>query len=104
MEEFQIKRGFTKDLDKNMVQQLIECFNVEPVEADGHYTITFGALKRFDVSLGTSGKTVVIDIEADPSIEDDQLILDTIRRRNAYLLAVTGFSAKERVKKAKKIE
>lgn len=104
MEEFQIKRGFTKDLDKNMVQQLIECFNVEPVEADGHYTISFGALNRFDVSLGTAGKSIIVDIEADPSAGDDQVILDTIRRRNTYLLAVTGFSAKERAKKAKKIE
>ena len=104
MEEFQIKRGFTKDLNQNMVQQLVECFNVEPVEADGHYTITFGALKRFDVSLGSAGKSIVVDIEADPSISDDQLILDTIRRRNTYLQAVTGFTSKERVKKAKKIE
>jgi len=104
MEEFQIKRGYTKELKNTMVQQLIECFNAEPVEVDGHYTIAFGAIKKFDVSLGSTGKSLVVDIEADASVSDDEVILDTIRRRNAYLQAVTGFSAKERVKKAKKIE
>lgn len=86
-----------------MVEQLKECFGVEPKNKDGHYQIIFGALKVLDASLGADGKSVIIRTESDLTVSDE-VILDTNRRFRKYLDAVTGYNTKERVKKAKTVE
>jgi len=86
-----------------MVEQLRECFETEPNQKDGHYQIRFGALKVLDASLGADGKSVIIMTESDLTVSDE-VILDTNRRFRKYLDAVTGYSTKERVKKAKTVE
>lgn len=101
MQEYPIKRGYTKDFEKKMVEGLEKYFNCEPQESEGHYRIQFGALKRLEVSAGKNGKTMVVDTESDRTIENDEVILDTNRRFRQYLQYVTGYSAKERAKKMK---
>jgi hypothetical protein len=64
------------------------------------YRISYGALKRLDVKAGAGGKTVMIDTESDMNVTDE-VIIDTNKRFRKYLDAVTGFSTKERVKRAK---
>lgn len=100
MQEYPIKRGLTKDLDARAVAELKNCFGVEPKKTEKGYRIAFGALKRLDVIIGAGGKTVTIDTESDVST-DDAVIIDTNKRFRKYLDAVTGFSTKERVKRAK---
>jgi hypothetical protein len=91
MQEYQIKRGYTKQLRDSMVQGLRDQFEIEPViSTDNHYTISYGALLR-----------LVVDTEADRDA-DDEVIIDTNRRFRSYLQQVTGYTAKERAKKAKK--
>jgi hypothetical protein len=103
MQEYPVKRGFTKDLRETIVEKLKEHFGTE-ISCEGeHYRISFGALKSLDVSPGTGGKTLVIDTESDISVNDD-VILDTNRRFRRFLDDVTGYSTKERVKKAKTAE
>lgn len=100
MQEYQIKRGYTKQLAESMVQGLRDQFETEPaVSADGHYTITYGALQRLEVWSGEKGKTLIVDTEADKNA-DDETIIDTNRRFRNYLQQVTGYTAKERAKKA----
>jgi hypothetical protein len=103
MQEYPVKRGFSKNLPVTMVEQLRECFETEPNQKDGHYQIRFGALKVLDASLGADGKSVIIMTESDLTVSDE-VILDTNRRFRKYLDAVTGYSTKERVKKAKTVE
>lgn len=86
-----------------MVDQLKECFGAEPEHVDGHYLITYGALKILDVSLGAGGKSIIIRTESDLTVSDEA-ILDTNKRFRKYLDNVTGYSTKERVKKAKTVE
>ncbi len=86
-----------------MVEQLKECFGVEPENKDGHYQIRYGALKVLDASLGAEGKSVIIRTESDLTVSDEA-ILDTNRKFRKYLDAITGYSTKERVKKAKTVE
>ena len=86
-----------------MVEQLKECFGVDPKYNDGHYQVSFGALRLLDASLGAEGKSVIIRTESDLTVSDEA-ILDTNRRFRKYLDAVTGYSTKERVKKAKTVE
>jgi hypothetical protein len=100
MQEYPVKRGFTKDLSTRIVTELRNCFGVDPVQSGALFRIRYGALKRLDVKAGADGKTVIIDTESDMNVSDD-VIIDTNRRFRSYLDAVTGFSTKERVKRAK---
>ncbi|KLK88289.1 hypothetical protein SZ63_04405 [Methanoculleus sediminis] len=100
MQEYQIKRGYTKQLAESMIQGLRDQFGIEPRAAeDGHYIISYGALLRLEVWVGTGGKTLIVDTEAGKDA-DDETIIDTNRRFRNYLQQVTGFTAKERAKKA----
>jgi hypothetical protein len=101
MQEYQVKRTSLKSLPVAMVDQLKECFGAEVSEKDGHYQIRYGALKRMEVALGPGAKTLVVDTESDTGASDETII-DTNRRFRIYLEKVTGFTAKERLKKAKK--
>jgi hypothetical protein len=102
MQEYPIKRGYTKEFKKRMVDGIEKYFEIKPDESEGHYHIKYGALKRLEVFVGESGKTFVVDTISDLNIDDDEVILDTNRRFRDYLKYVTGFSAKERAKKLKK--
>ena len=76
---------------------------MEP-EKNGHsYRIRFGALKRLEATCGAGGKTLRVNTESDTSASDD-VIIDTNRRFRKFLDAATGFSTKERVKRAKSVE
>lgn len=100
MQEYPIKRGLTRDLEIRAATELKNCFGAEPVKTEKGYRIQFGALKRLDVMFGPGSKSVIIDTESDLGAADD-VIIDTNRRFRKYLDAVTGFSTKERVKRAK---
>jgi len=102
MQEYPIKRGLTKDLEARVVAELKNCFGAEPRKTDTGYRIASGALKRLDVTIGAGGKSVFIDTESDLSASD-AAIIDTNRRFRKFLDAVTGFSTKERVKRAKSV-
>ena len=100
MQEYPIKRGLTKDLRERMESELKNCFGIQPAESAGVFRIRYGALKRLDVKAGSGNKTVIIDTESDMTVTDE-VILDTNKRFRKFLDAVTGFSTKERVKRAK---
>jgi hypothetical protein len=103
MQEYPVKRGFSKNLPATLVEQLKECFGVEPTHKDGHYQISYGALKVLDAAIGVEGKSVIIRTESDLTVSDET-ILDTNKRFRKYLDAVTGYSTKERAKKAKTVD
>jgi len=102
MEEFEVKRGSTKDLASRIPVELSRHFGCEPEPAGDGYAISCGAIRRLVATPGPGGKTLRVEIETDTSVEDDAVILATIRKRNAFLEGATGFSAKERVKRSKK--
>jgi hypothetical protein len=102
MQEYPVKRGFTKDLDTRIAVELKNCFGVEPEKTEKGYRIKSGALKRLDVYAGADGKSVIIDTQSDLSAADD-VIIDTNKRFRKYRDVITGFSTKERVKRAKSV-
>ncbi|WP_301664347.1 DUF5611 family protein [Methanoculleus frigidifontis] len=102
MQEYSIKRGYGKNLAENMVQGLRDQFGIEPEESDGHYVVSYGALKRLEVWTGEKGKTLIVDTESRTDV-DDETIIDTNRRFRRYLEQATGYNSKERAKKAKKM-
>lgn len=103
MQEYPIKRGLTKDLEARAVAELKNCFGVEPEKTPKGYRVKAGALKRLDVTIGAGSKSVIIDTESDIT-SSDEVIIDTNKRFRKFLDAVTGFSTKERVKRAKSVE
>ena len=100
MQEYPIKRGLTKDLPGRVVTELKNCFGVEPTKSGPAYRISHGALKRLDITVGQGEKSVIIDTDSDKNASDE-VILDTNKRFRKFLDAITGFSTKERVKRAK---
>ena len=101
MQEFQVKRGHTGDLAGEVEKAFSECFGVRPEKAEGGYAITHGALARMEVRIGEGGKSITVDTVSKRDA-DEATILDTNRRFRTFLDRVTGFSSKERVKRAKK--
>jgi len=102
MQEYAIKRGLTKGLDTRIVAELKNCFGVDPEKIGKGYRIKSGALKRLDVTVGAGGKSIIIDTESDLTASDE-IIIDTNKRFRKYLDVITGFSTKERVKRAKSV-
>lgn len=100
MQEYPVKRGFAKDLDTTLVEGLRQCFGTEVHRQGDHYQIRYGALTLLDVTIGKAGKSVIVTTESDKGATDE-VILDTNRRFRRFLDVVTGYTTKERVKKAK---
>ena len=102
MQEYPIKRGLTKDLEPRVIAELKNSFGKDAEKTGKGYRIGSGALKRLDVIIGTGGKTLIIDTESDMNVSDE-VIMDTNKRFRKFLDAATGFSTKERVKRAKSV-
>jgi len=104
MQEYPVKRTHIKVLPENITAKITEHFGAAPVEKDGWFTISYGALESMQVKLGDAKKSIIIATVSKQGIEDEQVILDTNKRFRRYLDDVTGYSTKERVKKAKSVE
>ena len=108
MQEYEVKRGNTADLDDRIKAGFADIFQVSPKEADGHYIISYGSMKKLEVWAGEKNKTVLVDTETDdkvmelPDEEFDKITLDTNKKFRQFLDLVTCFTTKERVKRAKK--
>ena len=77
-------------------------FETEP--AVSRTATTLSATERSCVlrSGRCRGQTLIVDTESKKDV-DDETIIDTNRRFRNYLQQVTGYTAKERAKKAKKM-
>lgn len=104
MQEYPIKRTHVKVLPENITGKIVEHFGISPVETDGRWKISYGALESMEVWMGEGKKSIIISTTSRQGIEDEQIILDTNKRFRRYLDDVTGYSTKDRVKKAKTVE
>ncbi len=108
MQEYEVKRGNTKDLEDRIKAGFSDVFQTEPVMEAGHYSISYGSMKKLEVWAGEKNKTVNVDTVTDadvlamPDEKADVIILDTNKRFRQFLDLVTCFNTKERVKRAKK--
>jgi len=101
MQEYQVKRGHTNDLGGEVERAFSECFGVRPEKGGEGYVVSFGALARMTVRIAEGGKAITVDTVSRRDA-DEATILDTNRRFRTFLDRVTGFTSKERVKRAKK--
>ncbi len=99
MKEYKLKRGSTPDMDR-IHECLTESFPSEVTKEDGKFVTSYGVLSSLTVWL--EGKKLAVDTVSDTTLTDDELILDSNKRFRDFLLKATGYTAKERLKQAKK--
>ena len=78
---------------------LQDSFQVPVTEEDGKLIVSYGALQRVEASI--VDKKLCVDTTPNPNVPDEE-ILETNRRFRKFLDDATGYTAKQRVSKAKK--
>jgi hypothetical protein len=97
MQVLDIKRGHFKTLEDGGLEKIMEnAFGELEMEGD-KIKANYGAMKPITVWI-KSKKELCVDIVTDKDV-DDEVAMKTIRAKNDFLQAVTGFSAKERSKR-----
>ncbi|HMB45706.1 MAG TPA: DUF5611 family protein [Candidatus Methanoperedens sp.] len=98
IKEYSFKRGFSQDIGRTR-SVLEKNFPAKVKEENGKLTITYGAFSRLTVSI--ENKKLSVDSESNKEIKDNE-VLDTNKRFRIFLEETTGYTAKERLKQAKK--
>ncbi len=96
IQAYTFKRGFKKDAPQRVAQALEECFDTAITVHDNEYTLSYGALSTLTVIVG---EQLLIDTESRSDVPDDVMV-DTNRRFREFLERATGYTAKQRAKKA----
>lgn len=97
--EYNFKRGY-KPENERIRSILEEVFETKPAESNGKMTVSYGAIK--EVKAWVQDKKLCVETQSDLSVKDEKLILDTNKRFRDFLEEATGYTAKERLKMAKK--
>ncbi len=97
MRAYEMRRGHAKNLEGDKLRAIAaETFG--SADTDGEkVVVSFGAIDR--LTAWTDGKQLFVDLVMKTGVPDD-VATDTISRNNRFLEAATGYSAKERAKKA----
>jgi hypothetical protein len=97
--EYTFKRGYKPDGER--IRDIIkETFEISPSEDDGKMTVSYGAIK--EMKAWVKDKKLHVETQSDLSVKDEKLIMDTNKRFRDFLEESTGYTAKERLKMAKK--
>jgi hypothetical protein len=96
VQEYVFKRGFKKGAHERVLEALTDCFGVEVKEHDGEYVLSYGALQKLTIRISD---TLLVETESMEGVPD-VLIVDTNTRFRCFLEKATGYTAKQRAKKA----
>jgi hypothetical protein len=100
LKEYDIKRGHFKNIDGEKLKELLEETFGEVKLEDDKFMIKYGALQPL-IAWIKSKNILCVDTHMETKISEEE-INETIKRFNRFLESATGFTAKERVKRAKK--
>ncbi|ADE37061.1 DUF5611 family protein [Methanohalophilus mahii] len=99
MQEYKLKRGHSPDIER-IYEVLEECFPSDISRKGDKLVTSYGVMK--ELSVWMNGKKLVVDTNSEAEGVPDEVILDTNKRFRNFLYKATGYTAKERVKNAKK--
>jgi len=99
MQQYKLKRGFKPDIER-IYSEMQECFPSEIAREGDVLETAYGAMSKIKVWI--ENKKLCVDTESDTSVSDDEIILQTNRAFRDFLFKATGYTAKERLKQAKK--
>lgn len=96
VQAYEFKRGFKKNARQRVIDALKECFGTDVTPLDDEYVLSYGALKMMTVRIDDQ---LLVDTES-RSDASDEVMADTNRRFRDFLERATGYTAKQRAKKA----
>ena len=99
MQEYEVKRQNKGTLTTEKLKALLQTEFGDVDQQGEHLIASFGALAKFECWIGE--KKVCVIAESKGGVED-AIAADTIARYNRFLQNATGYSSKERRKKAMK--
>ncbi len=97
MRAYELRRGHGKNLEGDKLRGIAADIFGSATAEGGKVVVSFGAIER--LTAWTDGKQLFVDMAMQPGVPDD-VATDTISRNNRFLEAATGYTAKERAKKA----
>ncbi len=100
MQEYEVRRGHQENIQPDKLKGHMQTAFGNADEKDGKVVATFGALK--EIKAWPAAKNVLaVDTTMNKDVPDD-VALNTIKAYNSFLEAATGYTAKERGKRAQK--
>ncbi len=96
IQEYAFKRGFKKDANQRVVEALKACFGIDINVRDEEYRLSYGALQKITIRVAD---TLLVDTESSASVPE-AVMIDTNARFRCFLEKATGYTAKQRAKKA----
>jgi len=98
MVEYDIKKGWAKNIEGDLLEKMMkEVFGNCAKDGDALIS-SYGVLARIEVRRVSTSLLHVATESSD--IRDDSQILDTKRKLNVFVEKATGFDAKARMKRA----
>ena len=100
MSEYEVRRGHQENISPEKLKAHMQDVFGNAEQRDDRLIASFGALKELRAWQG--GKNLLcVETEMDPSV-DDETAQKTIKAYNTFLERATGYTAKERGKRAQK--
>ncbi len=97
MRAYELRRGHAKSIEGDKLRAIAaDMFGSASVDG-GKVVLSYGAIEK--LTAWTDGKQLFVDMAMKPGVPDD-VATETISRNNRFLEAATGYTAKERSKKA----
>jgi hypothetical protein len=96
IQEYAFKRGFKKEAHKRVYEALKACFNVDINAQNDKFVLNYGAIRKMTVRVRD---TLLVDTESDKDVSE-AVMTDTNARFRCFLEKATGYTAKQRAKKA----
>ena len=97
MRDYELRRGVSKNLEGGGLRKIAADVFGEAATNDGKVVAAFGALDR--MVAWTDGKRLFVDTTMKSGVPD-YVATNTIKAFNAFLERATGYTAKERGKRA----
>ncbi len=99
MNEYEVRRGLGDNIKPEKLKQEMQEMFGNAQERDGKMVASYGALK--ELWAWPNGKKLAIETKMDPTV-GNEVAQDTIKKYNTFLEKVTGYTSKERGKRAQK--
>lgn len=97
MRAYELRRGWAKNLASDSLRTIAAGVFGSAESKDGKVVSSFGAATR--VTAWTDGKSLFVDTKMNPQV-DNETAGKTISAFNRFLEAATGYTTKERAKRA----
>ncbi len=100
MQEYEVRRGHQDNIQPDQLKAHMQQVFGAVEEREGKFVSSFGALKEI-VAWPSSKNVLSVETTMDKGVTDE-VAQNTIKAYNTFLEAATGYTAKERGKRAQK--